>query len=206
MVAVRVYVEGGGNTNEERAPLREAMGGWIAAALSLSRSPVRVIACGGRQRAFEQFRSGCDANPEAVNVLLVDSESLVTTASRWVHVEQREGDGWIRPQNTGEVSLHFMSQTLEAWLCADPEALGDYFGSGFRAAKLPKRKDLESEPKADLYAKLSAATVDSKKGSYHKQQHVRALLTISPTKVRERCRHADIFVRELASQLGVQLP
>ena len=39
---------------------------------------------------------------------------------------------------------------MEAWLVACPEALEEYFGNGFKKAKLPQASDLESVSKKDI--------------------------------------------------------
>lgn len=201
MVKVRVYIEGGGDTVAQQAPLRQALSTWIQRAIPEATRRPSVIACGGRRSAYEDFRLGVKANPDALNILLVDSEAPVTAPTRWRHVKQRDGDGWDPPPGTSEDNLHFMAQTMEAWLCADPEALAAYFGQGFRPEKLPQRKDLESEPKADLNDKLKAATTPSRKGTYHKGNHLDLLGHVQPTLVIARCPQAGIFVDTLREHL-----
>jgi hypothetical protein len=201
VVAVRVYVEGGGDTSAQRKPLRIALKQWLEAAIPEA-STVAVVACGGRARTFEDFALGVEKHPDAFCILLVDSEAPVATADRWRHVKDRPGDGWAPPSGVGEDNLHFMAQTMETWLCADPGALAQFFGPGFAKGKLPQRKDLEDEPKADVAAKLAAASAPSHHGAYHKGRDLVLLGRVSPTRVQSRCPHAKSFVGAVASNLA----
>lgn len=67
---------------------------------------------------------------------------------------------------------------MEAWLVADPEALEDFYGQGFRKNALPEAATgIEKVSKADLYAALAAATKDCKsKDPYGKGSHSFKLL------------------------------
>lgn len=192
---VVVYVEGGGDTQAQRTPLRRALGQFLEKALPGTGGRPRVEVWGGRQRAFEKFRRGLQEEPNAFHVLLVDSESPVGDATPWEHVRRRPGDGWEAPDGAGEANLHFMIQAMEAWLCADPDALAAYFGPGFKADKLPQRAILELVPKADLNAKLDDATRGSRRGRYRKGAHLDLLGFVSPDRVRQRCPSVATFLR-----------
>ena len=69
-----------------------------------------------------------------------------------------------------------MVQTMEAWIVADSAALSSYYGQGFRANKLPKAPDLETEAKTTVERSLVEATKDTQKGRYHKIKHASDLL------------------------------
>lgn len=195
MVAVHVYVEGGGDTVAQRKPFRVALGQWIEQAVPESRGRVRVTPCGGRTHAYERFCEAIDdVDENAFFILLVDSEEAVTSKTRWEHVRKRTGDGWTAPPGATEDNLHFMAQVIETWLCADPEGLASYFGDGFKPDKLPRRAKLEDEPKLDVYAKIEAATKPSKRGRYGKGAHPDALTAVRPDAVVSRCPHARVFV------------
>jgi len=43
-----------------------------------------------------------------------------------------------------------MVQCMETWIVADPEAVKKYYGAGFKAEKVPKRENLEEEPKSQI--------------------------------------------------------
>lgn len=194
MVEVRVYVEGGGDTVAQAAPLRKALQTWIDRALGDRRPRVRVIACGPRRRAFERFREDLEQRPEAFCLLLVDSEEQVRANSRWEHVRGREGDRWSRPEKATEAHLHFMAQVMETWLLADRTALRGYFGAGFVERHLPGHPDLEILTKQDIYRRLGDATRPSTRGEYVKGRDLALLGVVDPAEVRRRCRHAQQFV------------
>lgn len=93
---------------------------------------------------------------------------------------------------------------MEAWIVADPEALSDYFGDGFKAGKLPVRTNLEEEPKDSVHSKLADATKGTSKGEYSPANHSkirhasRLLARIDATKVATRCPRFATFSRWLS--------
>lgn len=201
MVKVVVYMEGGGDTKAQAGPLRDAARAWIEAAVPTAKKKVRVVACGGRQDAYEAFCIGLDANEDAFCMLLVDAEELVTAPSRWAHVKQRTGDGWDRPDGTSEDNLHFMAVVMETWLVADPDALSAWFKAGFNPKHLPGHKNLEQVVKADVYRGLDAATRPSQRGPYGKGKDFALLGRVTPARVLDRCPLAGQFVNVLAQKV-----
>ncbi|MGD0893433.1 MAG: DUF4276 family protein, partial [Terracidiphilus sp.] len=108
-------------------------------------------------------------------------------------------DGWTLPQNIA-AQVHLMVQCMEAWIVADPDALQEFYKRDFRHDALPKRLNLEEEPKADLYDKLKNATKHTQKGEYGKIKHASKLLEmIKPDAVAIRCPRFKIF-REWLNQ------
>jgi hypothetical protein len=200
VVAVRVYIEGGGTTRREQVGLRQGFADLFTKLLG-DRPKPKVIPGGGRDNALKEFECGVRTNPEALCLLLVDSEAAVQKASApWEHVRTREGDGWSRPDGATDEQLHFMVQTMEAWFLADPEALAAYYGQGFRDGALPRHKDVERVAKADLNEALERATKDSKKkGRYQKSHGFELIGKVDPAKVRRASRHAARFFDVLAA-------
>lgn len=206
MVEVRIYVEGGGDSVAQAAPLRRALSDWIARALGPEAMHPKIIACGSRRKAYEHFCEGRRQRPGALCLLLVDSEAPVSGASRWAHVRQRPGDAWDQPGGVTDEVLHFMVQVMETWLLADSEALGIYFGEGFAPRQLPGHPDLEGLSKDEVYRRLQDATRASRRGSYQKGRDLHLLGLIDPSKVQRRCRHAATFVVELQKALDPSRP
>lgn len=98
--------------------------------------------------------------------------------------------------------VHLMVQTMETWIVADADALAGYYGQGFRRAVLPRRSDLEHEPKGSVAKALNNATRHTGKGTYHKIHHGADLLArLDSRTVRSRCPNCDRLFATLDHQL-----
>ena len=206
MSQVIVYVEGGGDTRGQQAPLREGFHKLFRAVLrdvlGEAAPQPKIIACGGRQQAFEDFKQALKSNPGAYCILLVDGEEAVVAGrSKWEHVRQRQGDQWTRPAAAAEAQLHLMIQAMEAWLLADPEALATFYGEGFRAAALPTTQDLETVAKRDMNRALAKATEATKTGAYSKAHGFELIGKVDSRKVARRCPRAKDLFEALAERL-----
>ena len=167
----------------------------------------RIVACGGRSRAYDQFRTAVKDLEEAdLAVLLVDSEEVVAEeASPWNHVKNRVGDGWEQPDGVSDDHLHLMVQCMEAWFLADRTAMRIFFGNGYAEDRLPPANTtIETVGKARLYEKLRAATKDTKtKGAYGKGKHAFKLLAeLDPALIRSASPWAERFFSTLDRFLG----
>jgi hypothetical protein len=179
-----LYVEGGGDKNPSLASeCRKAFSKLFEKA-GIAQRP-KVIACGGRQAAYERFCIAFRTN-EADVWLLVDAEEVPAPgASSWAHVKARVGDGWAQPGGATDDHLHLMSVTMETWLVADPDALAKTFGSKFDRSKLPPAGPaLEQQTKADINAALAAAAKPTASGAYAKGAHsFKTLGEVEPAKL-----------------------
>jgi hypothetical protein len=158
----------------------------------------RIVACGGRRNAYEQFCTAVASGEGAI--LLVDSEAPVTTGNPWQHVAQRQGDEWDQPAGATEDHLHLMVQCMESWILADRRALREYFGQGFQESALPAAGRIpEDVGKLDLYNCLKQATRKTKtKGAYDKGKHSFKLLAIvDPGLVRKAGKWSERFFATL---------
>ena len=197
MTQIAVYVEGGGDTTQQKADLRQGFDSLLEPVKSSARAKRlgwKLACCGDRRAAYEAFINGVRMNPGAINVLLVDSEDPIApetgdpardAAARVAHLRQR--DGWDLSATSAE-RVHLMVRCMEAWIVADPDALTVYYGQGFSPTVLPARLNLEEEPKSDVNDKLARATRGTQKGEYGKIKHASQLLQrIDPARVAQRC-------------------
>lgn len=198
MVNIKLFVEGGGHNNHAlRTQCRRAFVKLLQKAGFQGRMP-RIIACGNRRAAFDQFRTTLEGPDPVSAVLLVDSESYANQGSPWDHVATREDDKWAKPLGAEDEQLHFMVQCMEAWFMADPEALEKYFGHGFRPKALPQNPQIEAITKSDLLSKLESASKASSKGRYGKGRHSFDILAaLEPEKIRQKSPWAKRFFSTL---------
>ena len=201
MPEIRIYVEGGGDGKETKAWLRRGFGSFLAELRDLARARRtrwRIVAAGSRRSAFEDFETACRTHPGAFNVLLVDAEGPVSARPRQ-HL--REQDGWNI--ETPDDHCHLMVQTMEAWLVADIDGLGQFYGQGFQRSAIPTNPNVEEIDKDVLEPALVRATRRSQKGRYHKTRHAPKLLErLSPSVVRAKAEHCDRLFATLRRVIG----
>ena len=199
---IAIYFEGGGDSAESKAILRQGMSGFLKPLVDQARqrrSRWRVVSCGGRNDAFNDFMNATQVDPHVFNVLLVDSEDAVVVSSPRTHLQTR--DHWNLNAVTDE-HIHLMVQCMETWLVSDPEALAEYYKQHFNPNPLPQRPNLEQELKPSLYAALDAATRHTQKGAYGKISHGSDLLKrISADKVKARCPHCQLLFNTVAAKI-----
>jgi hypothetical protein len=196
---VKLFVEGGGDSDALKTECRRAFARLLERAGLKNRMP-RIVACGGRRSAFDQFCTALGGGDSAdVAILLVDSEAPVAQGSPWEHVARRSGDRWTRPKDVSDDGLHFMVQCMEAWLLADRPALRAFYGQGFNESALPAATRIEEVGKNDLGRKLEQATRNTKtKGPYDKGKHsFKLLATLDPKLIREASPWAERFFSAL---------
>ena len=198
MVTIKLYVEGGGDSNDLRTRCRRGFAELLRKVGLEGRMP-RIVACGSRGNAYQDFRTAISqAGADEFPVLLVDSEAPVGEVSNsWDHL--RTKDGWDRPAHAAEEHAHLMVQCMEAWFLSDKDCLAVFYGQGFYANALPQRSDIENLPKADVFDALRNATRHTRtKGEYRKGTHSFDLLArIDPERVRGASPHADRFFATL---------
>ena len=183
-------MEGGGSYTAERVTLRQGMDNFLGPLKKAARKRSiswKLVPCGSREDTYRRFRDKVEnADPGETHILLVDSEAMVTLPAP-AHLRDR--DGWDLSFAL-EQRIHLMVQVMETWIVADPKAVARYYGQGFNVKRLPKRPDLEQEPKTSVGKALKAATKRSSKGAYHKAGHAGELLArLDQARVKERCRH-----------------
>jgi predicted ATPase len=134
--APKLFVEGGGDNDSLKTECRRAYAMLLEKAGFKGRMP-RIVACGGRRNAFDQFATAVGAGEGPPPLLLVDSEEPVETGDPWEHVAHRLDDLWVRPAEATEDQLHFMVQCMEAWFLADRIASESFLGRVSTKAPCP---------------------------------------------------------------------
>ncbi|OOC15347.1 hypothetical protein BM451_01625 [Dickeya dadantii] len=206
---VNVYVEGGGDTNSLRAECRRGFAEFLKKA-GLTGTMPRIIACGSRRDAYNSFCIAIRQRTPAM--LLVDSEEPVIAVAQqnadpnqwqpWLHLRQRQGDGWEKPAGSDDQQCHLMTQCMESWLIADSITLASFFGQGFRTSLLPQG-NVERIAKRQVYDMLENATRSTTKGRYGKGAHSFTLLAlIDPAKVQQASPWAQRFITQLRSRMS----
>ncbi len=185
----RIYVEGGGDFGNTKSACRQAFHEFFSKFLPVSRQP-RVIASGGRDKAFRNFNQALHDYAEHVIVLIVDSEGPVGVGTAaWTHLNSR--DGWVRPGGVTDDQAQLMVQCMESWFLADRELLDSYYGQNFHAGSLPGGL-VENVAKNNVIDSLGHATRHTSKGKYLKSIHGFALLAqVDPAKVRAASPRAE---------------
>jgi hypothetical protein len=206
VTGIAIYIEGGGDSTSGKAQLRQGFDGLLAPQKNAARARRlrwKLVLCGGRAATFDAFRHAAETSGSEIVVLLVDAEESVVTptpAGRARHLTTR--DGWSFGSVSAE-QVHLMTQCMEAWISADAESLAAFYGKDFHRRALPKRKMLDDEPKASLYAALEAATKATQKGSYGKIRHAGELLKrVNPAIVATRCQSFQDLTRWLDAAIA----
>ena len=182
-----LYVEGGGSgahSDALQSELRRGFSEFFSkTSLGTHRRP-RVVACGGREQAFDRFRTALAQGENAL--LLVDSEAPVNPAAMpggdsrawrpWLHLKQQAG--WNQPDAANDCDAHLMVQCMESWLLCDLPALADFYQSGFKSPALPGT-GMEDVAKGVVFSALQQATQHCRtKAVYGKGAHSFRLLAL----------------------------
>ncbi len=206
---VKLYVEGGGDAAILKTECRKGFSEFIKK-FGISKMP-RVVACGGRQNAYESYRTAIDNGEEAF--LLVDAEDPIDSAHQegdpinwkpWAHLNSRNGDKWEKPSDANDTDCHLMAQVMESWFVADRLKLKQFYGTDFKVSKLPlEGTPIESIVKKSIYSSLSEATKTCRsKGQYGKGSHSFKILSeIDPDKVVDASPWAKRFLIELRKRM-----
>ena len=140
----------------------------------------RIVACGSRNDAIDNFKTSREREPDVLALLLVDSEDPVADIERtWEHLRLRPGDQWIRPNGATDEHVFLMTTCTETWICADLAALRAYFGQAFRENAMPSMADMEERPRGEVLAALKQASAGCKK-QYEKNQAFALVGQLSP--------------------------
>ncbi|MGA2890455.1 MAG: DUF4276 family protein [Terracidiphilus sp.] len=190
---VQIFVEGGGDARTTLTKCREGFSTYCSKLAPANHRP-SIVACGGRQQAFDRFKTAVQTSRgNEICVLLVDAEDRVAAATPVEHLRSR--DRWDFPALQNH-RVFLMVQAMEAWFFADRKVLAEFYDGGFLANSLPgSPTNIEVVLKDDLEPKLKHASSPTKtKGEYHKTKHGFELLgKIDPVKIEDASPHAKQF-------------
>ncbi|MFM7086060.1 MAG: DUF4276 family protein [Cyanobium sp.] len=162
-----LYIEGGGNSNQEKRRCREAFSTLLKKQGFSGRLP-RLTACGGRASAYDDFKTALmTAQPGHFVALLIDSEDPAVIPQdpleqqTWQHLKQR--DGWERPAGASDQQVLLMTTCMETWIVADRATLREHYGAGLNENQLPATTNLESRHRHDVPEQLERATAGTSK-------------------------------------------
>ena len=158
MSEIRFYVEGGGDSKELQARCREGFRKLLEQSGFTGRVP-RIVACGGRDAAFDHFKTAHSEGRFTYVALIVDSEDPVADLEKpWEHLAHR--DEWLRPKTASDEQVFLMTTCMETWIVADRPALTRYYGHKLQVSALPSISNLEQRDRHDIQHKLTRATRD----------------------------------------------
>lgn len=175
-----IYLEGGGDSKELHVRCREGFRRLLEKIAPAGRMP-RLVACGGRNDAFDRFQTALrHANPGDFVALLVDSEEPpADIEATWAHLRAR--DGWTTPPGARDTQVLFMTTCMETWIVADVAALRTHYGSQLQISPLPPLVDLEKRSRADIQDRLTRATRDCPNAYVKGKRSFVILAQLNPT-------------------------
>ncbi|MCU0432788.1 MAG: DUF4276 family protein [Bacteroidia bacterium] len=149
----KIYVEGGGEGKDLKSKCREGFQKFIRASGNFEGRMPRIVACGGRNEAFNDFTTAHKSADNEFVALLVDSEDpLKNIDEPWQHLKQR--DNWEKPTGASDEQVLLMTTSMETWIVADRDLLRQYFGSEFQESALPALNNLENKSRKDIFDQL----------------------------------------------------
>jgi Domain of unknown function (DUF4276) len=154
----RIYLEGGGSSRELHSRCREAFQKLLEGMGFQGRMP-RLVACGGRGNAFDDFRTAFDNGGHDYVALLVDSEEpIADIEAPWTHLAAR--DGWQRPSGANDDHALLMVTSMDTWIVSDRTAIQERFGSCVKLSALPPMEGIEARSRQSVLAALKTATAN----------------------------------------------
>ena len=82
MKEIVIHLEGGGDSKEQQAQLRNGMNAFLSALKDLADQKGwrwNLVPRGGREQAYREWNRALTGAPDALHILLVDSEEEVTS-------------------------------------------------------------------------------------------------------------------------------
>ena len=195
----RVFIEGGGDTRDQQLRCREAFHSLFSKCGFGGRMP-RLVACGGRGAAFDDFKIALRNGDGGFIALLVDSEDPVVDTERpWEHLQVR--DKWECPDGATEDHALLMTTCMETWIVADIDAITRALGNSVITGRLPVT-DLESRSRQDVLNALQDATKPTRTPYAKGRVSFQFLARVDPDVLRVKLPSFDRAIRILDEQLN----
>lgn len=197
-MSVYLYVEGGGDSQEEHIRCREGFRKLLEKAGFSGRMP-RIVAGGGRNATFDKFKTAL-RDTDKTAILLVDSEDPVTQTP-WAHLQAR--DGWEHSAVATDEQAQFMVTCMETWVMADRAALREFFGADLNEGALLPANNLEQRPRHAVQDALTQATrLCGRDRQYQKgKRSFQVLAILHPETLRQHLPHFQRLVETLNAYL-----
>lgn len=191
MVIARIYIEGGGDSKELHSRCREGFRRLLENCGFSGRMP-RLIACGGRSAAFDDFKTAHRiANSGTYVAIFVDSEDRMDDIEKtWKHLHKR--DGWDQPNDADDEQVLLMVTCMETWITVDRSTLRTHYGDHLREAALPVLTDVESRGRHAIQDSLVLATNGCKNAYAKGKRSFEVVGKLNPNVLRQ---HLPSFVR-----------
>lgn len=153
----RLYIEGGGDSKADRSRCREGFSKLLGNA-GLAGSMPRLIACGGRDAAFDDFKTAHASQTGGGYVaMLVDSEDPVSDLEKpWDHLKRR--DQWDKPAGAADEQALLMTTCMASWISADHGTLRQHYAPNLQESALLPTAKLESRSRTDMHDHLVRAS------------------------------------------------
>lgn len=204
---VAIYIEGGGDTRALQTPLKRGFKKLFEKAV-VNIHELDVIPCGGRDRAYKDFRIAFEQGRYEVAMLLIDSEGPVATGQRaWQYFSSgvRPDDvGFTPPTGSTNDNAHLMVQMMEAWFITDVAAFRTLYRHGLQEKSFSNSMNLEQIPKHQLIPALENATRQTSKGQFKKSHGAELIAELNVAQLRQRSAHADRLFTILQQHLGAR--
>lgn len=186
MTNAKLFVEGGGDSNELQARCREGFKRLLEKSGKFPGRLPRIIACGSRQDAYDNFKTEHLAGKVSYVALLVDSEDPVANNEKpWEHLKIR--DNWDCPEKATDDQVFLMTTCMETWIIADQNGLKRFFERHkpcLLTAGLPSTVNLETKQPHPIQNALLTATRDCTNAYTKNKRSFEALANVDPAVLR----------------------
>jgi hypothetical protein len=183
-VSAEIYLEGGATGPDSKELQSRCREGFRKLLLGCGygehRRMPRLIACGSRNNAFEDFKTALGA-PAPVDyvALWIDSEAPMTNIeASWAHL--RGSGNWPQPTDAADDQVLFMTTCMETLIVADRAALTEHYGTKLQTKALPPPINLENRQQHDVQAKLVRATRNCTNGYAKGKRSFEILARLAP--------------------------